>query len=142
AKLADGPHTFRVKAIDAAGNESTVVSRSFTVDTVAPTATAPDQSLILHTQLGQTTVPVGLSWSGTDDRTTQANLKFDLQKRTFQSGAWSAWSSVLAKTSSRTTTPSLTPGPRYQFEVRSWDQAGNVSAFKTASASTPKLRQD
>jgi hypothetical protein len=44
--LSDGAHTFRVKAIDANGNESQVRSRSFTVDTVAPappqiTATAP-----------------------------------------------------------------------------------------------------
>ena len=31
--LADGAHTFSVKAIDAPGNESPVVSRSFTVDT-------------------------------------------------------------------------------------------------------------
>ena len=36
APLSDGPHTFYVKAIDAPGNESPVVSRSFTVDTVAP----------------------------------------------------------------------------------------------------------
>ena len=141
-QLADGAHAFFVKAIDANGNESPVVSRSFTVDTVAPTATAPGQALFLNTHLGNTTVPVRLSWSGSDDRTTQANLKFDLQKRTYQSGAWSAWSSVLAKTSSRTTTPSLTPGTRYQFEVRSWDQAGNVSAFKTGSAFTPTLSQE
>jgi hypothetical protein len=135
-------HTFYVKAIDANGNESPIVSRSFTVDTVAPVATAPGQELFLHTQLGSTTVPVRLSWSGSDDRTTQANLKFDLQKRTYQSGAWSAWSSVLAKTSSRTTTPSLTPGTRYQFEVRSRDQAGNVSAFQAGSAFTPTLSQE
>jgi hypothetical protein len=36
--LADGPHTFSVKAIDAPGNESQIVSRSFTVDTHAPAA--------------------------------------------------------------------------------------------------------
>ena len=34
--LPNGAHTFSVKAIDAPGNESAVVSRSFTVDTVAP----------------------------------------------------------------------------------------------------------
>jgi hypothetical protein len=36
SRLSDGTHTFYVKAIDAPGNESAVVSRSFTVDTVAP----------------------------------------------------------------------------------------------------------
>jgi hypothetical protein len=37
--LPDGPHVFSVKAIDAAGNESAAVSRSFRVDTVAPAVT-------------------------------------------------------------------------------------------------------
>ena len=36
AALSDGAHTFFVRAIDAPGNESPIVSRSFTVDTVAP----------------------------------------------------------------------------------------------------------
>lgn len=34
--LADGPHVFTVKVFDAAGNESAVTSRSFTVDTAQP----------------------------------------------------------------------------------------------------------
>jgi hypothetical protein len=38
APLADGTRTFSVKAIDAPGNESAVVSRTFTVDTQAPAA--------------------------------------------------------------------------------------------------------
>ena len=37
--LSDGSHTFFVKAIDAPGNESQIVWRSFTVDTVAPAVT-------------------------------------------------------------------------------------------------------
>ena len=39
ATLADGSHLLEVKAIDAAGNESTIASRSFTVDTSAPAVT-------------------------------------------------------------------------------------------------------
>ena len=38
-RLANGSHRFAVKAIDAPGNVSTVVSRSFTVDTVTPETT-------------------------------------------------------------------------------------------------------
>ena len=34
--LADGPHSFAVKATDAAGNESQPASASWTVDTIAP----------------------------------------------------------------------------------------------------------
>jgi Glycosyl hydrolase catalytic core len=37
--LADGAHSFSVRAIDAAGNPSRLITRSFTVDTVAPKAT-------------------------------------------------------------------------------------------------------
>ena len=49
---------------------------------------------------------------------------------------------MLANTSLRATTPSLAPGTRYQFEVRSRDQAGNVSAFKAGPALTPTLSQE
>ncbi len=38
APLADGPYHFRVRATDAAGNQSPEASRAFTVDTVAPAA--------------------------------------------------------------------------------------------------------
>ncbi len=38
ASLAEGPHTFEIKRRDEAGNESPVTSRSWTVDSVAPTA--------------------------------------------------------------------------------------------------------
>ena len=37
--LSQGPHGFSVEAIDAAGNESSVVTRSFTVETSAPQTT-------------------------------------------------------------------------------------------------------
>ncbi len=38
AALAEGPHSFRVKALDAVGNVSAPASRSFTVDTIPPPA--------------------------------------------------------------------------------------------------------
>jgi Glycosyl hydrolase catalytic core/Bacterial Ig-like domain len=141
-KLSDGNHTLYVKAIDPAGNESALASRSFTVDTVAPTVTAPGQILFAGNQLGPDTIPVRLSWSGTDNRTTPANLKFDLNRRSFQSGAWTAWSSVLNNSSLRTQTSSLIPGTQYQFQTRSRDQAGNVSAYKAGPAFTPRLFQE
>jgi hypothetical protein len=140
-KISDGSHTFYVKAIDAAGNESAVVSRSFTVDTKPPTITAPAQSFLVHTQISQSSLPVRVAWSGTDDRTAQSNLKFDLNKRTYQSGAWSAWSSVLANTSLRATVRYLPLGSQNQFEARSKDQAGNASAFNAGAGLTPTLLQ-
>jgi hypothetical protein len=142
ATLSNGPHTLYVKAIDPAGNESATRSRPFTVDTVAPTVTVPGQRLAAGTQLGQGTVPVRLAWSGSDNLTSAANLKFDLNRHTFQSGAWTAWSSVLTNSSQRTLTPALTPGRQYQFQARSRDQAANASAFKSGPAFTPRLFQE
>jgi Glycosyl hydrolase catalytic core len=141
ATLSNGPHTLYVKAIDAAGNESTTLLRPFTVDTVAPTVTAPGQSLAAGTQLGQGTVPVRLAWSGTDNLTTAANLKFDLNKRSFN-GSWSPWSAVLTNSSLKTISQLLSPGTPYQFQARSRDQAGNMSAFSSATAFTPRLLQE
>jgi hypothetical protein len=39
ARLSDGTHTFSIKGVDAVGNESTVVSRQFVVDTTPPNTT-------------------------------------------------------------------------------------------------------
>ncbi len=51
AGLTTGAHTFEVKARDQAGNESTVISRSFTVSTLQVTITSPSDGA---------TVPAGL----------------------------------------------------------------------------------
>ncbi len=139
SSLADGDHTLDVRATDAVGNtDQTPASRSFTVDATPPTATAPLPRLLL----GQTTMPVQVSWSGGDSHTTQANLKFDLRKRSYQGGAWGPWSSALANTSLRAITTRLSPGTPVQYEVRSRDQVGNVSTYKVARSFTPELVQE
>jgi hypothetical protein len=130
-----------VQATDAAGNTASD-SRSFTVDTNPPTVTPPLQSLVSHTQVGQTAVPVRLGWSGSDDRTSQSNLRFTLKKRIYQSGAWGAWSSVLSDSSLRATTADLAPSATYQFAVSAKDQAGNTSALKGGAEFTPTLFQE
>ena len=139
SSLADGDHTLDVRATDAVGNtDQTPASRSFTVDTTPPTATAPVPRLLV----GQTAMPVQVSWSGGDSHTTQANLKFDLRKRSYQGGAWGPWSSALANTSLRAITTRLSPGTPVQYEVRSRDQVGNVSTYKVARSFTPRLAQE
>jgi DNA-binding beta-propeller fold protein YncE len=136
--LADGAHTVDVRATDAVGNtDQTPASRTWTIDTTPPTATAPVPRLLL----GQTTMPVQVSWSGGDNLTSQANLKFDLRKRSYQGGAWGPWSSAL-HTSLRAITTGLSPGTPVQYEVRSRDRVGNVSAYKVARAFTPRVAQE
>ena len=107
ASLADGAHTFDVRATDAAGNvDPTPASRSFTVDTAAP----------------QTTIDSGPS-GPTNDATP-----------TFAFSADEAGSTLRVPRRRRRlglvqlapeTTASLADGA-HTFEVRATDPAGNV----------------
>lgn len=74
--LADGPHSFRVRAIDNAGNISAIQTANFTVDTTAPNApvitTPATDGLILSTRL-----PL-IEWnSGGGGGSGQYRLKFN-----------------------------------------------------------------
>jgi hypothetical protein len=107
--LSDGTHTFYVKAIDAPGNESAVVSRSFTVDTVAPA----------------TTITAGPSGSTTDTTPTfkitssESGSTFTCR---FDSQAFAACSGPGA---SHTPSTPLSAGG-HTFEVRATDKAKNT----------------
>jgi hypothetical protein len=108
AALADGDHTFQVRAIDQAGNaDPTPASHSFTVDTRAP----------------ETTITTGPS-GPTDDSTptygfaadTPATFECRVDGRPF------------APCSSPYTTPELSAGDQgaHTFAVRATDVAGNT----------------
>ncbi len=108
ASLADGAHTFEVRATDEAGNvDPTPASRSFTVDTAAP----------------QTTIDSGPS-GPTNDTTPTFDFSADQGGSTFEcrvdNGPW-------ASCSSPHTTAALDDGP-HTFEVRTTDPAGNTDA--------------
>ncbi len=106
AALADGAHSFDVRATDQAGNvDPTPASRSFTVDATAP----------------ETTITSGPS-GATSNRTpsfgfgsTEAGSSFECR---LDSGAWAACTSPR-------TTAALADGA-HSFDVRATDQAGNV----------------
>ena len=104
--LADGAHTFEVRATDVLGNvDPTPASRSFTVDTAAP----------------DTTIDSGPS-GPTSDATPTFVLSASQPGSTFEcrvdGGAW-------ATCSTPETTAPLADGP-HTFEVRTTDPAGNV----------------
>jgi subtilisin family serine protease len=132
SSLSEGAHTFSVRATDAAGNaDQTPASRTFTVDSIAPTAKAPLQAFKLNSQLGASTVPVGLSWpAGSDNQTSASSLRYDLEQQT----GTGSYARVASNTSARSLTRSLAQNGTYRFRVRSRDAAGNVSAWATGAA--------
>ncbi len=123
--LADGPHTFEVRATDAAGNiDPTPASRSFTVDTTVPDETPPDTTI--------DSGPEGL----TSDPTPSFSFSSSEEGSSFEcrldSGSFSACTSPL-------TTAMLSDGP-HTLEVRATDAAGNLDptpASRSFTVDTP-----
>ncbi len=118
ASLADGPHTFEVRATDAAGNVGPVSSRSFVRDTTPPDAA----------------VTPGPSSGGQQSFEFTASEPGSTFECRVDGGSWEPCSSPF-------TTPALPPGP-HTFEVRARDAAGNVSdpvsySFTVAAPATP-----
>jgi hypothetical protein len=105
--LADGNHVFYVKAIDAPGNESRVLWRSFTVDTVAPAVTissGPAQGAI------SSILSPFFRFASND---SDANISCQLD-----GGGFGPCSSPFSA-------PSLADGP-HTFQVRAIDRAHNT----------------
>ena len=101
--VADGPHTFSVTPIDAAGNRGTPVPRTFTVDTVAPTLTVEGPA------------------SPTTDRTPT----FTFTPEAEATASCTLDGVELDTCTSPITLDPLSDGP-HTFRVRATDRAGNV----------------
>jgi hypothetical protein len=77
------------------------------------------------------TVPVAISWSAHD--ALSGLSRYELQRR-IGTGAWSGLGSAFTTAA---VTASLTPGSSvYQFRVRGWDRAGNVSPWAYSTTFT------
>jgi hypothetical protein len=116
ATLAEGSHTFEVRATDLAGNvEPVPESRTFTVDTTPPGASI-------------TSGPSG----PTDDATPAFAFTAGQSGSTFEcrvdGGAWASCGSPF-------TSPTLVDGA-HTFEVRATDPAGNVDATPASRSFT------
>jgi len=109
--LSEGLHTFTVKAVDDAGNESSAVSRSWTIDLTPPpppTLTSAPPSV---------TASTSASFAFTDDDTT-ATYQCRLDGAAF------------AACTSPKAYAGLAAG-NHVFDVKARDPAGNESALKT-----------
>jgi hypothetical protein len=124
--LADGVHSFSVKAIDAPGNESTVVSRSFTVDTKRPPA--PEITRFTPTPPANDNSPKVMG-------SAEAGSTVKLYK------SWEStctFAPVASGTAAEFATPglgvSVADNSTTLFSARAIDAAGNVSTCSVASA--------
>ena len=108
SNLDDGPHTFDVRAIDQAGNVSTAVTRTWSVDRSLPSATISQQ-------------PANLS---TDDSPTFA-FTTDEPGSDFLCRIDSNVAAEFEPCESPKTYAELNDGP-HSFDVRAVDAAGNV----------------
>jgi CSLREA domain-containing protein len=107
--LPDGPHTFEVKATDAAGNTSTPVSRSWTVDTEPPEVTitsGPAGTVNSTTAIFQ--------FAATDETSTVTSIECSLDGAAFSTCASPKEYTGLAN-------------GNHKFEVKATDAAGNTS---------------
>jgi hypothetical protein len=114
--LADGGHSFQVRAIDSSGNiDASPASRSFTVDT-----TAPDTQLVSGPSGLVKTKSATFTFSSSD-----ASAVFECE---LDGGAWAACSSPKSYTG-------LSDGA-HSFSVRAKDQVGNIDASPASRSFT------
>jgi hypothetical protein len=113
--VANGPHTFQVKARDAVGNESSAASRAWTIDTVPP----PPPVLVDYPEDGTSDTTATFTFTG------EAGATFQCAKE---------HGSFQPCTSPDTYTPvDLGDNGTHWFEVKAIDPAGNVSPVTSYS---------
>jgi Bacterial Ig-like domain/WD40-like Beta Propeller Repeat len=119
SSLTQGSHTFRVRAIDKAGNvDATPASRSWFVDTVVPRGTVSINGGAAST--ASRTVTLRPSASDPSPASGVASMRF----RNENSTTWSSW---FAYSTSHSWTLSAGAGTKTVY-VQFQDRAGNVSA--------------
>jgi|GEM_PF-919558 len=114
--LAEGAHTWTVKAFDRAGNVRTTSSRNLTVDTEPPLPFAllsPEQGETVHTNRPT------LTWQTTSDATSGFS-RFQV----FLNGQLVA-DNLTAQQTSHTVSGTLENGT-HAWQIKAWDHAGNV----------------
>jgi hypothetical protein len=107
-----------------------------------PTATAPVPSIVNHSTLTTTAVPVTLAWSATAGGGGSGVKTYELQQSTDGGTTWTPIALPTALTTSvvRTIVPSTTTS--YLFRVRATDAAGNVGAFAASAPLTVSAAQE
>jgi hypothetical protein len=125
----DGSKTVFVEYRNGAGAVSAAASHSIILETTPPTITKAPAPSFETGHLGTTSVPISITWSGTD--ATSGISHYDLEE-SVDGGPFS----LAASPTTAKATVNLNPGHSYQFEVRAADKAGNLSGFTAGSKFT------
>jgi hypothetical protein len=125
----DGSKTVFVEYRNGAGAVSAAASHSIILETTPPTITKAPAPSFETGHLGTTSVPISITWSGTD--ATSGISHYDLEE-SVDGGAFS----LAASPTTAKATVNLNSGHSYQFEVRAADKAGNLSGFTAGSKFT------
>jgi hypothetical protein len=126
----NGTKTVYVRWRDSAGNWSGVKTDTITLDTVAPTVTAPSRTFVTGSAISSGKVSVRLGWSGSD--VTSGIARYELA----QSTDGKAWATVSTSLTAKALDRALSPGHTYRFRVRAVDKAGNTGGWATGSTFT------
>ena len=126
-------YSYRVRASDAAGNNSSYSSTASATTQAAPDTTPPTAPTNL-TATAASTTQINLSWTASTDNVGVTGYKVERC-----SGAGCAnFVQIATPTTTTFSDTGLTASTSYSYRVRANDAAGNNSAYSnTATASTP-----
>ncbi len=119
----NGTHTVYVQWSDKAGNWSVVEHDTIELDTAAPTVNTPVRTFVVPSAVTGNAVPVRINWTAADEISGLA--RYEVQQ-SLNGGKWS-W--VARSTTADTLIRYLVPGKHYQFRIRAYDRAGNISTW-------------
>lgn len=134
--------TLQFFGVDVFGNTSGVTTESYLISTdpETPSITSAPQAAIKTSGAIASTgkVPLLVTWSGTDNL---AVTRYELQISSNGGASWAAvkLKSLTATSLSTTLLPSANP---YQYRVRAFDAAGNVSPFADGPAFVVRAIQE
>ena len=122
-------YSYRVRALDAAGNTSaySTTASATPLDTTAPTA----PGTLTATGVGAT--QVNLAWTAATDNVGVAGYQVE---RCAGVGC-STFVLLVSPTGTSATDTGLVPGTSYSYRVRALDAAGNAGAYSTTASATP-----
>jgi murein DD-endopeptidase MepM/ murein hydrolase activator NlpD/lysophospholipase L1-like esterase len=124
----EGQTTVTYFAKDESGNREARRSVIVKIDTTLPVVTAPTVSLRADA-LSQGNAFVDISWSGADVGIGSGLRKFVVQQSLNGGRTWKSLSAATLLTSLHVP---VSPGQIYQFRVRAYDKAGNISDWETS----------